>query len=243
LYNYNIGIRAARYDGDPWYRKTIKSVFGSRGPVYLRLAKFNPFHQAVIIKDPIGKMVTEFLYREFDTTPVIIIRHPVSLAASLNRLGWWPEMQEFAVQPNLVEDYFEYESDFLTREWPNRMLESMAHWRATYKVLLQQADKYLDWQVITHEKLCEQPVAVVRQLYQNLDLPWADSYADKLRQLTSGSNSAEARKGRVQDFHRDSSNIFELRRDSIPKEQRRKIFEIVKDVALQIYDRESFAID
>ena len=243
LYRYDIAMRTGIHDGDAWYRKMAKSVVGSRGPFYLRLAKLNPFHQAAVIKDPIGRMIAGFLYREFDTTPVIIVRHPVSLAASLRRLGWWPEVREFAVQPTLVDDYFADEPDFLTRDWPNRMLESMAHWRATYKVLLQQAERYADWQVITHEELCERPVEVVRRLYRQLGLPWSSAYAQKLRSLTDSSNPVEARSGRVQDFQRDSSSIFEKRRDAIPKNQRREIYDIVKDVALQIYSRESFAID
>ena len=45
------------------------------------------------------------------------------------------------------------------------------------------------------------------------------------------------------DLSRNSSALFELRRDAVPVEQRREIFEIVQDVALQFCARESFAID
>jgi hypothetical protein len=243
LYQYRIGMRTSSYDGDPWHRKVLKSLVGSRGPFYLRLAKLNPFHRAAIIKDPIGKMAAGFLYREFNTTPVILIRHPVSLAASLQRLNWWPEVHEFAVQPTLVEDFFADERDFLRRDWPNRMMESMAHWRATYKVLLSQAQTHGDWEVITHEALSAAPIETTQKLYSALGLPWHTSYEDKLHALTGGDNAATARAGRVQDFKRDSAGIFQMRRDSIPIGQRREIFDIVQDVALQVYSRESFAID
>jgi len=153
LYRYDIAMRTALHPQDAWYRKVAKHIAGSRGPFHLRLAKWNPFHLASVIKDPIGKLVAGFLYRAFDTTPVIIVRHPVSLAASLERLGWWPEVREFAVQDDLVEDFFADEPDFLFRSWPNRILESMAHWRATYKVLLRQAARHPNWQVVTHEEL------------------------------------------------------------------------------------------
>jgi len=243
LYDYDIGAWTTYYDGDSWYRKAAKHLVGSRRPFFLRLAKTNPFHRAVLIKDPFGKMVAELLYREFDTTPVIMIRHPVSLAASLRRLGWWPELREFRVQPDLIEDYFSDEPDFLTRSWPNRMLESMAHWRATYKMLLSQANKYDDWPIVTHETFCERPVEVTRRLYEHLELPWSDRYADKIRSLTSSSNSTGARGGHVQDFQRDTSSLFEMRRDSVPTGERRQIFNVVKDVALDIYSRDSFALD
>jgi len=243
LYRYEIGGRTSQFDGDPWYRKAAKSVVGSRLPFYLRLAKLNPVSSAAVIKDPFAKMVAELLYRDFDTTPVVMIRHPVSLAASLRRMGWWPETHEFAVQPDLVEDYFPDEPGFLSRSWPNRMLESMAHWRATYKMLLDQAASYPDWQVVTHEAFCRDPVRVARRLYDALDLPWAERYARRLRSMTGDSNTAGARGGHAQDFQRDTSNLFEMRRDSIPVDQRRRIFDIVKDVALDVYSRDSFALN
>jgi hypothetical protein len=34
-----------------------------------------------------------------------------------------------------------------------------------------------------------------------------------------------------------------MRRDSIPAEERRQIFDVVKDVALTLYSRESFALE
>jgi len=242
LYRYEIGAWTTHYDGDPWYREAAKRLVGSRRPFYLRLAKLNPFHQTALIKDPFAKILAEFLYQEFDTVPVILVRHPVSLAASLRRLDWWPEMHEFAVQPDLVDDFFADEPEFLQRSWPNRMLESMAHWRATYKILLTQAERHPDWQIVRHEDFCENPVEVTRSLYDALDLPWGSRYARKLRSLTGASNTAQAQNDHVQDFQRNSSNLFELRRDAVPLEQRRRIFNVVKDVALQLYSRESFAL-
>ncbi len=243
LYAYDIGMRTAHHDADSWPRRALKALVGSRGPFYLRLAKLNPFHRAAVLKDPMGRMAAEFLYREFDTIPVILVRHPVSLAASLKRVGWWPEMREFAVQPDLIEDYFADEKAFLAREWPNRLLEAMAHWRATYKVLLQQAQQYPDWQVVTHEDFCEQPVQTTRRLYNALNLPWSSAYAEKIRALTGTANPTRPRAGRVQDVRRNSARLFEMRRDAIPPDERRRIFEVVQDVALDVYSRESFAID
>lgn len=243
LLSYEIGTRTSSYEGDPWQRKLIKAVVGSRGPFYLRLAKLNPFHTAAVIKDPIARLVTEFLFLEFGVKPVIIVRHPVSLAASLQRLGWYPEVHEFRVQPDLIEDYLQDEENVLHRSWPNRLLEAMGAWRLTYKVLLQQAARHEGWQIVTHEELSREPVVVAKRLYEALELPWSERVADQVRAWTSSSNPAKARAGRVQDFKRDSANIFETRRDSVPVETRREIFDVVKDVALKLYPRESFAID
>ena len=244
LFHYDIGIHSANpYEKDSWLRKAIKAVVGSRGPVYLTLAKLNPFHTTALIKEPVGKLMAEHLHLTFGVKPVILIRHPASWAASLKRVGWWPGVREFAEQPHLVEDYLADEQELLHRDWKNPMLKSAAHWRLSFKVLLAQAEKYPSWQVVTHEKLSECPLDTFERLYRTLDLPWSASVEKKIRSYTRGNDSAEVRGGRVQDFQRNSAALFEMRRDSLSKDERRAIFEIVKDVALQIYSRESFAID
>ena len=243
LFDYEFELNTTHHPDDSWTRKIVKTLFGSRGPLYLKLAKLNPFHRASVIKDPVGKLATSFLHETFDVQPVILIRHPASLAASLKRVGWFPEMKDFVQQPELVEDYFADEPDFLQRDWPSRLLESMAHWRATYKVLLTQAASHSNWQIVTHEELSAHPVSVFKRLYQTLDLPWSNRVAHTIRKLTNTRDSAEARGGQAMDLSRNSADIFEMRRDSLSKDERKAIFEIVEDVALQVYSRDSFAID
>lgn len=106
-----------------------------------------------------------------------------------------------------------------------------------------QISKYPNWQVVTHEELSQEPVTIFNRLYKELELPWSESVKRKILKLTRENRSAEARKGTVQDFQRNSADIFKMRRNSLSLEERRAIFEVVEDVALQIYPRESFAID
>lgn len=242
LFNNQFGLPTAHHTDDSWARTIGKSIVGSRGPFHLRLARLNPFHRTAVVKDPVAKLSTEFLYHEFEVLPVIIVRHPASLAASLKRVGWYPEMKDFRNEPELIEDYFSDRPDYLYRTWPSRLLESMGHWRATHRVLLSQASTYPDWSVITHEALCENPIATTRRLYEQLDLPWSSWVQFRIQRLTGG-RSAQASGGQAMDLKRDSARIFEQRRDSLTRDERAKIFDITKDIALDLYSRESFAID
>lgn len=242
IFTYDFTLRSKIPENDPLPRKMIKQILGSRGPFYLRLAKVNPFHQAAIIKDPIGALLCEYLYLKFQIKPVIVIKHPASFVASLKRVNFKPSPTKLKDQPYLIEDYFKDEANFLTRDWSDSTQAAAAFWRVIYKVLLTQASQYPDWQVITHEKLSQEPIPVFKQLYHTLNLPWSESIQTKIIQQTQGNYSAEAQNGRVQDFRRNSADIFKLRRDSLSLEERRTIFEIVKDVALQVYSEESFAL-
>ena len=243
IFSYDLELRGTVPERDPQLRKMAKRIVGSRGPFYLRLAKLNPFHKAAVIKDPIGCLLSEYLYLQFGVKPVIVIKHPTSFVASLKRVGWWPDLSRLSGQPELIEDYFSEDGTFAPRDWSNPVLGAAAFWRAVHKVLLKQADKYPDWQVITHEQLSQEPVPSFRHLYKTLELPWRGSIQNRILRLTQGSRSAEAKRGRVQDFQRNSANIFKMRRDSLSLEERQMIYEVVEDVALQLYSRESFAID
>jgi hypothetical protein len=243
IFRYDFGLEKWWHPDDPWWRKAAKMVVGSRGPFYLRLAKLNPFHTSAILKSPLAVRPAEFLYDRFDVQPVVVVRHPTSLAASFKRVGWWPEVKDFRNEPELVEDYLADETDLLERSWPSRFLESMGHWKAANKILLAQAEKYADWIVVTHEELSARPVPTFKRLYDRLGLPWSTSVKSTVERLTQSSNSAKADHGQPMDLSRDSADIFQMRRDSLSLEERQAIFEVVKEVALQIYSRESFNID
>lgn len=243
IFSYDFTLKNNIPQNDSWHRKIIKQAIGSRGPYYLRWAKINPFHQVAIIKDPIGSLLCEYLYIQFKVKPVIIVKHPASFIASIKRVGFQPSPTKLNDQPHLIEDYFADEADFLTKEWSDPILAAAAFWRVIYKVLLKQASQYPDWKVITHEQLSQDPISVFKELYEYLDLPWSKSTKNKIIKQTQGNRSAEAKIGRVQDFNRNSAEIFKMRRDSLSLEERQSIFEIVKDVALQVYTEDSFALD
>ena len=245
IFSYDFNFKKYIPKNDTWQRKTIKAIVGSRGKFYLRLAKVNPFHTAAVIKDPIGNLLTEYLYHNFQVKPVIVVKHPLSFIASIKRVNWWIQASWITEsQPHLVKDYFHDELDFINRKYDKLLEGSAAYWRATYKVLLEQASKHSDWQVITHEELCNSSVSVFRKLYKKLDLPWSTAVERKITRLTQGGrNSTEAQNGLTQDFNRNSKEIFEMRRNSLSQHERQAIFDIVKDVSLKVYSQESFDLD
>lgn len=242
IFTYDFELRTLVPQHDSPLKQTLKRIIGSRGPVYLTLAKLNPFHTAAILKAPIGLFLTEYMHVHFQVKPVIIIKHPVSVIASLQRLGWSPKPAQVLNQPYLLEDYFAEDMDFVHHQWPDPALAIAAYWRIVHKVLLLQAKLYPSWQIITHEALSNEPVYIFRSLYNSLDLQWTPRIERQIRNLTEH-RAAAGKKAQVHNFTRSSKDIFKARLNSVPKEMRRKIFDIVQDVALQVYSRNSFDID
>lgn len=242
IFRYNIRMNTFYHHMDPFYLKLIKILFGSRGPLFLRLGKINLLHKSCVIKDPTCKFTTEYLHFNFDVRPIILVRHPLSLAASLERVGWFPDMTYFKNEPDLVADYFQGDTAFIHRSWESPLLEAMAHWRATYKVLLAQGQQYPDWQFVRLEDLSENPIQVSQRIYRNLGLPWSHRIESRIRNLTKPKNSTEASNNQAMDLKRNSRAIFARRRDSIEQADRHRIFHIVEDVARKLYSEESFAL-
>jgi hypothetical protein len=243
IFDYSLQLRNWVPKIDPLHKQFLKAIVGGRGPYCLRLAKLNPFHKSAVIKDPIGVLLTEYLYCNFNIQPVIVIKHPTSLIASLKRVNWWPSPRKITGLSNLIDDYFPNDSSCLEVDFEDDISAAAAYWKAVHYVLLKQAQKHKDWKIVILENLSQDPVSSFESLYSELQLPWSPRVKTKIVSLTQKSKSAKAKKGRVQDFNRDSAKIFESNRNSLTIDERKKIFEIVKDVALEIYPKESFAID
>lgn len=243
IFTYDFTLKSHNPAGDPLGKHLFKKIFGSRGPFYLRLAKINPFHKTAIIKDPTGPLMTEYLYENFHVRPLILVKHPTSFVASIKRLGWEPSVLKLNDQPELLEDFFSDMPDLFTHVYDDSITSLAIFWKVIYKVLLEQASKYPSWHVLTHEELSSDPCRVFKQLYQEFDLPWSNRVNKKILQMTDNKNSTEVRSGVVQEFNRNSAEIFNLRRSSLSIEERKRIFDIVEDIALKIYSYDSFAID
>ncbi|PEN09242.1 hypothetical protein CRI93_00490 [Longimonas halophila] len=243
LKQYDFALQTSYYPNDPSHLKLIKKVVGSRGPFFLRLAKANYLHRHCIVKDPTAPLVARHLHTAYQFKPVVIIRHPASLVASFERVSWWPETQKLLSQDAFVRDYLTEQDLANYNSYDHSSLtDACFHWLFTYRTLLQWANAF-EWPVVTHEELCASPVETFGALYDTLGLPWSSYVERKIHRKTHGGNSPEAKQGRVQDFSRDSAQIFEMRRDSLSPSQRQTIFDITQEVALQCYSRKSFNLN
>lgn len=243
LFTYDVRFRTGYFRNDTPARRWVKRFIGSRGVVYLRLARLNPFHRAAVIKDPIGCLMTEYLAVRHGVRPVVLIRHPVAFVASVLRLHWSADFElstlPLAEQPGLVAAYFPDDEAFLRAERASDLEAAAALWRALNRVLLAQCARHPDWILLRHEDLSADPVPTFRELYDRLDLPWSSRIEALVKKKTGAGNRAEA--GRhVQDFNRNSAEIFALRRQMLSPEERRRVLDLTGDVALAHYPEETF---
>ena len=241
LFDYRVKLRTGMYPEDDWRRRAIKRVVGSRGPFYLRLAKLNRWRTHVVLKDPIGVLLTEYLAERYGVSPVVMVRHPAAVAASYKRLGWPVRLEALRGQPELVERYFPDQDDL--RSTGNVVEDAARLWRALHVVMSDQLDRNPEWTVLRHEDLNGSPVETLKRLYDSLGLPWSESVARRIQDMTSGRNRVEAKGSRVQDFRRDSAALFQLRLKGLTDRERKTVLEVAGDVSSRWYSDASFGVD
>ena len=233
LQAYEARLRTGYYPEDTPGRRWLKTVIGSRGPFYYRLARLNPVSRHAVVKDPIGCLMTEFLARHFSMAPVILIRHPAAFVSSYKRLSWTPQLGALRQQPALVSRYFG--SGKGLDDTGDPIVDAARLWAALHTVIGDQIDRNPDWIVVRHEDLSVAPAATFESLYHRLGLNWTPRVSRRIEGMTRGSNRSEAKASKVQDFKRDSSSLLSLRLDGLTLEEHGKIVDAVSPVALRWY--------
>jgi len=79
-----------------WRWKTFLDSLGMRGS-----SKMIP-----LIKDPIALTAAEWLYENFQSRNVLLIRHPAAFVSSLKRLDWRFNFENFTRQPEMINRFF-----------------------------------------------------------------------------------------------------------------------------------------
>ena len=217
-------------------------MVGSSSSWAVRLSKLNLLHSTWIIKDPIGCLLTEFLARNYDIRPVILIRHPAAVVASVMRLGWKMDPSQVCDQPEMLEEYFPEGSSLFEYKGSFGIEGAAALWGILNTVILRQADRNPSWIVLTHEEICQRPLEMFRKLYSTLELRWSSRVEKRIRHYTGNQNPRAANVGAVHSFKRDSVGLLEHSLKLLSRRERQVIFDITRSVANQFYPEKTFAL-
>lgn len=240
LLDYRAPLRTGIYPNDTALRRFAKRMVGSRGPFYLRLARINPFHDTAVIKDPVGCLLTEYLLLRYQMKPIVMVRNPLGVVASAQRLGWNPSLAPLLRQRRLVERFFDHSDLSVARRYENgTALQRMAVlWRLLNRALLGMAAVHPEILVVTHEEISELPIDAFARVFDHAGVSFDGRARRRVTAMTSGSR-ASAHPGRVQDFRRDSRGIHELHRTVLSPREIAEVETITRPVAELIYRPEA----
>ena len=249
LVAYRAHLRTGIYPNDRGVRLVAKRAFGSRGPFHYRLARWNPLHEVALVKDPVGCLLMGYLAAEHGFAAVAVVRHPLGVVHSWDRLGWDARRHLRALldQPWFVDDHLtgpEAELVRTTAAGDDRLAAVAVLWRVVNRALHEQATRH-DVRIICHEDLSARPGPTFRDLFDHLGLTMTRRIERKIEQETAGRGGAVAladNAGPAQQFSRRSAEIASEVLARTPVERRQRVWELTAPVATTWYDEASFGI-
>ncbi len=198
----------------------------------------------VLIKDPTICFSSEQLAQEHDFRVIVLIRHPLAYVSSMKRLGWGSISKRYLPSKSqlLHDELASYHTQILANA--NNELNPIQgyalDWNCCYAALFAYIARNPTMIPVIHEDLSLHPVETCRQLFRQLNLDFTPKIEQKIIELTTATNSAEARNNKAHDLHRNSKKLAKIWKKRLTPEEIRIIKEQTYDLASQYYTPESW---
>lgn len=215
---------------------SAKMLFKSRGNLEYLLAKYNPFVNRFLIKDPIACFASEYLHKAFGLDVVVIIRHPAAFVASLKRLDWSFDFSEFIQQEALRQDFLD---DVLKGDTPQRLSVTEKRallWRCIYSVLFCYLERNPKIIGVRHEDLSGNPPAEFKALYGKLGIFYTDKIESLIQSYTEANNPVDPKTDQAHTLKRDSKGNIKRWKKVLSEDEINTIKTITGDLAAGFYD-------
>jgi hypothetical protein len=183
----------------------------------------------VLVKDPTGMFLADWIASRYQAHVLIIVRHPCAFASSIHRLGWPAKVQEFLDQPRLMADWLAPYEKLLRDSLDDFWCRVAAFWGAAYTVLHGQLKDHPDWRLLQYEDLCSDPECEYARLFADLGL---EVTSKTRRFLTSSSTTADSD---PKSTRRDSRSMRDVWRKRLTEEQVKTVTRIVRQFDLPYY--------
>jgi len=172
-----------------------------------------------LLKDPIAIFSAPWIYEEFKSDVVVIIRHPAAFVASLKVAHWPFDFSHFLEQKELLNDYLgDYREEIKSfSESPRSIVEQgCLLWNIMYSTVAKFQTTYANqWYFVTHEQLSLEPKLEFTALLDYLGLTYTKRVQEKIRTTT---NSKE-----VDEHHRNSQENIKTWKKRLSSEEIRYI--------------------
>lgn len=233
-FSYDVWAAVSTLSGTHGTRKRLREWSQARRA---RRADLRP-----LMKDPVAVFSAEWLAREFGMSVVVMLRHPAAFVASILRLGWTHDFQEFLDQPALMDDHLEgYREEMEEMVVGSDLLDQAALvWKLIHHVVDGYRARNGDWQFVKHEDLALDPVGGFRELYGALGLRFGPEAESAVVEHSRAGNRSQAPTGVATYLKRDSAASLAGWRRSLTDEQVARIRRRVEPIGDLFYDDASW---
>src|SRR5699024_938077 len=220
-----------------------KLLFRSESQLRFNLLKYTPGINKILLKDPEAAFASQFLHQQYNMDVVILVRHPLSFAGSLKRLGWRFDFDNFLRQKHLMNDYLEEFRDeliYLQNKQTTVVEEAVMLWNCIYTVLADFIGRNPNFIVYKHEQIARHPLQSFKDLYKRLGLNFTPTVEKKIKILTSSDNPVEANNNKAHQFNRNSAALIHKWKDILTADEVEYVTEKTASLASSFYDEDVF---
>ncbi len=221
---------------ESFLKKYVRRYVSGRSALIYLKSKFDPRVNRYLIKDPLACLASEWMHRKYGMEVVILIRHPAAYAASLKRMNWELNSEDFLSQNALIKNHLKpYESD-LRNKASSVIVDWATMWNCIYSVLFKYIDRNSNMIAVRHEDLSQDPICVFTNLFERLNLKINNRIINQIHKLTNSDNRLEPRHGVQHDLKRDSRANIDRWRNVFTRDEITVIKERTNSLASRYYD-------
>ena len=199
----------------------------------------------LLIKDPIAVMSAGWLYRTFNLNVLVMIRHPAAFVASMKRLNWSFDPNNWALsQPLLMRDFlspFESELKYIVNKNPDVIFRLSILWKIIYFVVLKYQETFKSWLYVKYETLAEDPLLHFNEIYHVLGLTFSPDVKNKITEYTNEKNPPTSGTNK-HTVYIDSKRSKRYWQQYLSSNEIQTIKNIVTDVSTCFYQDEDWEI-
>lgn len=191
-----------------------------------------------LLKDPLALFSAEWLFEEFDTRNIVLIRHPAAFASSLKRKNWGFDFSHFIAQEQLFNDpnfYFRDEVFQHSRSRKSIIEQAILLWRILHSRISQYQQKYPGWLYVRHEDISMTPISEYEKIFSYLQLDFSQHIQQIISDHSGSQNPAEAQTGLTHVLRRDSKANIKSWQKRLTQAEIQHIYNEVQDVSPHFY--------
>jgi hypothetical protein len=245
-------------DADAGYARLLRNVVEMKYPLLPALAQSRSLghlgragrdwtlslaarlrHKRPLLKDPIALFSAEWLAERFETSVVVLIRHPAAFAASVKRLEWWFKFPNWLEQERLMRGDLAGFAEPIRRYAAGKkdlVDQSILMWNCMYSTVNRYRKDHPDWLFVRHEDLASDPLGQYPLLYRHCRLSWNPKAEAAVRKYSQNPDARPLSADRPTDIRRESQKTVSTWKRILTPEETGRIREGTRNIAGSFYD-------